>query len=75
MNMTNKEKRQLALELIKSSSKTLAKSIDDPRRIDSVTWRLADALGLLSESEGSNKNPGLDYPTGRGYRLTKKEAS
>ncbi len=71
MNMTNKEKRQLALELIKAAAKTLTKSIEDPRRIDSVTWRLADALGLLGES-ANNNNPGLDYSTGRGYRLTKE---
>jgi uncharacterized protein YijF (DUF1287 family) len=74
MNMTDAHKRMYALGLIQSAAKTLEKSIQDPHRLDSVTWRLADALGLIGESVNEYRNPGLDHPTGRGYLLTKRGA-
>lgn len=46
---------------------------EPPDRIDSVAWRLADALLLIGEYAHQlfpgSETPGIDYPTGRDAQL------
>lgn len=56
-------------ELAVSAARTAVDILTtDPTRIGSATWRLADALLLLSKAE--EDLPGIHYPSGRGARLS-----
>ena len=65
-----------ALSLLKTAA-SIAQSIVDkenpPDMVDSVTWRIADALMILREYAEArwpgSRTPGVNFPTGRGAIL------
>lgn len=65
-----------ALSLLKTAA-LIAQSIVDkespPDRVDSVTWRIADALMILREYAEAkwpgSRTPGANFPTGLGAIL------
>ena len=62
-----------AISLIKTANNILEtmESGDNYDRIDSVSWRLADALGLLKQFESCKHAQGINTPTRRGFIINK----
>lgn len=59
------ELRQQAIAQIKTAARILE---EDPQRLDSVTWRLVDALLDLGATD--DELPGVHYPTYLGAQVT-----
>lgn len=57
--------QQQAIAQIKTAARILEK---DPQRLDSVTWRLVDALLDLGATD--DELPGVHYPTYLGAQVT-----
>ena len=61
--------RKLVLGNLRSALHILERH-PEGQRDDSVAWRVADALLVLKSLNQDVSLPGVDYPTGRGVRLT-----
>jgi hypothetical protein len=74
--MSNDQNLKQALALVFSAHRILQNMLENENyhdQTDSVSWRLADALGLLLETRHESlKDLGLHVPTGRGFMINKR---